>query len=71
FAVVNQLPITLHPSDHFTTTSREVYSQLVQCCMSHTFLREYYTKFVPLQNVSCRCSHNIETCSHILVNYPL
>ncbi|KAL4080593.1 hypothetical protein J3A83DRAFT_4083764, partial [Scleroderma citrinum] len=65
------LPITLHPPEHFATTSREVYSQLIQCCTGHTFLGEYYTEFIPSWDVSCRCGHNIQPHSHILVNCPL
>ncbi|KAL4064721.1 hypothetical protein V8B97DRAFT_1875867, partial [Scleroderma yunnanense] len=70
FAVVDRLPITLKPPEHFSTTTREVYGRLIQCRTGHAFLGEYYTKFVPSE-VSCRCGHNMQTCSQVLVDCPL
>ncbi|KAJ6614976.1 hypothetical protein B0H10DRAFT_1692192, partial [Mycena sp. CBHHK59/15] len=57
----DRVPPVWKPKPHFTGTKREVYGRVVQCRTGHTFIGEYYTKFVPTERMECQCGEPFQT----------
>ncbi|KZT70001.1 hypothetical protein DAEQUDRAFT_653113, partial [Daedalea quercina L-15889] len=40
------------------------------CRTGHAFIGEYYTRFVPTEDVACSCGAHLQTRRHILLECP-
>lgn len=71
FSVADNFEPTLHPQQHFTKiTNRRVYGLVTQCRTGHSFIGEYYTRFVPTESIDCPCGAQYQTRKHILFHCP-
>jgi ribonuclease HI len=70
FAIANQIPPSLKPTERLKKTKREVFGRLVQCRTGHAHLGEYYSKFVPTKNIDCPCGEEFQTREHVLRACP-
>ncbi|TDL23410.1 hypothetical protein BD410DRAFT_787235 [Rickenella mellea] len=68
FAAANRIRPSLKTTPHFQNLEmkREVFGRLVQCRTGHSYTGEYYSKFVPSENVDCPCGEPYQTREHIL-----
>ncbi|KAJ3911150.1 hypothetical protein F5877DRAFT_27701, partial [Lentinula edodes] len=67
FAIANQIPPSLKPTARLKDTPRELFGRLMQCPSrtGHAYIGEYYSQFVPNENVNCPCGEELQTCEHI------
>lgn len=71
FAAADYFPPKLTPQPHFTNiTNRRVYGLVTQCRTGHAFTGEYYSRFVPTEDVACPCGTHLQTRKHILLECP-
>ena len=61
FLQANRFPPSLKPREHFTHTTCILYGHLIQCCTGHTFMGEYYNKYVPTEDQACQCGEPSQT----------
>ena len=47
-------------------TDRKTFSRLVQCRTGHAHLGEYYKRFVPTEETSCKCGKQTRTREHVI-----
>ncbi|KNZ73242.1 hypothetical protein J132_08010 [Termitomyces sp. J132] len=66
FAVANRLPPRWKLREHVTDTPREVFGRMTQCRTKHTFIGEYYAKFVPNKKTDCPCGIQLQMREHII-----
>ncbi|KAF7330237.1 RnaseH domain transposon factor [Mycena venus] len=66
YAIANRFPPSLKPTPHFKSLKREVFGRVTQCRIGHCFSGEYYSRFVPSENVNCPCGEEFQTREHIL-----
>ncbi|KAG6824425.1 hypothetical protein H0H92_006925 [Tricholoma furcatifolium] len=71
FAPANKLPPTTKPRKHVYKYARELFARLVQCRTKHSFIGEYYARFVPTESTACPCGENYQTREHILAECEL
>jgi hypothetical protein len=45
---------------------REVFGRLLQCRTGHGYTGEFYSRFVPDENVDCLCGEPLQTREHII-----
>ncbi|KAF8599122.1 hypothetical protein BDV93DRAFT_592225, partial [Ceratobasidium sp. AG-I] len=51
---------------------RAIHSHLVQVILGHGFFGEYYSRFVPSEEVGCQCEGApFQTLRHVLLDCPL
>jgi hypothetical protein len=72
YAMANRFPPSLKPTKHFKALDgkREVFGRLTQCRIGHGYIGEYYSKFVPSENVDCPCGEAFQTREHLLCECP-
>ncbi|KAJ3738285.1 hypothetical protein EV360DRAFT_2280, partial [Lentinula raphanica] len=72
FAIANRFPPSLKPTERFQSLKREIFGRVTQClCRTgHAFLGEYYSKFVPNENIDCPCGERLQTREHVLRECP-
>ncbi|KNZ77791.1 hypothetical protein J132_03850, partial [Termitomyces sp. J132] len=70
FAIANRLKPQWKPREHVQHTPREVFSRLTQCRTKHTFVSEYYARFVPDETTGCTCGIQPQTREHIIRKCP-
>ncbi|KAF8829680.1 hypothetical protein HHX47_DHR2000357, partial [Lentinula edodes] len=70
FAISNQIPPSLKPTARLKDTPRELFGRLMQCRTGHAYTGEYYSQFVPNENVNCPCGEELQTREHILRACP-
>ncbi|KAJ7705620.1 hypothetical protein B0H16DRAFT_1312765 [Mycena metata] len=68
--MADRFPPSLKPTVHFKTLKREVFGRVTQCRIGHCFTGEYYSKFVPSENVDCPCGEAFQTREHLLRECP-
>lgn len=66
FAIANQIPPSLKPTQRLKDTPRELFGRLVQCRTGHAYTGEYYSQFAPNENINCPCGEELQTREHIL-----
>jgi ribonuclease HI len=73
YATANRFPPSLKPTAHFTALDgkRELFGRVTQCRIGHCFTGEYYSKFVPSENIDCPCGEAVQTREHLLRECPL
>ncbi|KAJ7774347.1 hypothetical protein DFH07DRAFT_693119, partial [Mycena maculata] len=71
YAIANRFPPSLRPSAHFKELKREVFGRVTQCRIGHCFIGEYYSIFVPSEDVDCPCGEVFQTREHVLRECPL
>ncbi|KAG6805287.1 hypothetical protein H0H92_015972, partial [Tricholoma furcatifolium] len=71
FAHANKLPPAAKPRKHVYKYARELFARLVQCRTRHSFIGDYYAKFVPTESTACPCGERIQTREHILAECEL
>lgn len=50
---------------------REIVGRVLQCRTGHGYMGEYYSQFVPSQNVDCHCGETFQTRKYIIRECPL
>ncbi|KAF7343444.1 putative RNA-directed DNA polymerase from transposon BS [Mycena venus] len=70
FAMANRFPPSMKPTTHFMSLKREVFGRVTPCRIGHCFSGEYYSRFVPSENVNCPCGEEFQTHEHILRTCP-
>jgi hypothetical protein len=71
FDPANRFPPSLSPTERFRQTPREVFGRLIQCRTGHGYIGEYYSRFVPAEDVDCPCGETFQTREHLLRECPL
>jgi hypothetical protein len=54
------------PPHLHNSLKHNIFSRLMQACIGHTHLGEYYRDFNIPEDISCPCGAIIQTCIHIL-----
>ncbi|KAK0491855.1 hypothetical protein EDD18DRAFT_1015918, partial [Armillaria luteobubalina] len=72
FAPSNRMAPSLKLTKHFRELhgKREVYGRLVQCRTGHCFAGEYYSRFVPQEDIQCPCIEHLQSQEHIIRDCP-
>ena len=72
FAIANQFPPSTKPTPHFIALGdkREVFGRLIQCRTGHRYTGEFYSRFVPDENIDCPCGERLQTQEHIIRDCP-
>ena len=63
--------LKLSPFHKDPRVSRAVHCRLIQVILDHGFFGEYYSRFVPTEDVDCPCGELIQTLQHVLYDCPL
>ncbi|KAJ7321348.1 hypothetical protein DFH08DRAFT_637798, partial [Mycena albidolilacea] len=61
---------SMKPTPHFKALKREVFGRVTQCRTGHYFSGEYYSRFIPSENVDCICGEVYQTREHLLRECP-
>jgi len=61
-------PYTLYPTPHLLALAdrRELFERLLQYRTEHSYLREYYQRFVLSADLVCPCGKPIQTQEHVI-----
>ena len=71
-AIVRPPSSKLVPAHRHFSGSRAIHSRLIQLITGHSFIGEYYRRFVPSESPECPCGEApIQTRDHILIDCPL
>ncbi|KAK0485344.1 hypothetical protein EDD18DRAFT_1053228, partial [Armillaria luteobubalina] len=72
FAPSNRIAPSLKPTKHFHELhgNQEVFGRLVQCRTGHCFAGEYYSRFVPQEDIQCPCGEHLQSREHIIRDCP-
>src|SRR5258708_1722335 len=66
FQPTNTLPPMLSLTNRFKDLDHKNFSRLIKFHTGHTHIGEYYRWFIRTEDLSCPCSHTIQTRCHIL-----
>ncbi|KAJ7471919.1 hypothetical protein FB451DRAFT_1251417 [Mycena latifolia] len=64
--MANRFPPSLRPTPHFRTLKREIFGRVTQCRTGHGYTGEYYSTFVPSEDIDCPCGEAFQTREHLL-----
>ncbi|PBK59867.1 hypothetical protein ARMSODRAFT_847147, partial [Armillaria solidipes] len=72
FATANRISPSLKPTCHLRDLAgkREIFGRVFQCHTGHGYIGEYYSQFVPSENVNCPCGEAYQTREHIICKCP-